>query len=110
MSKKLRPKFWSLGTNLGCAEPQFQDSSHEMFSKYIFLIVWGPNITPITVAFLVGAKNLTDLSNWCVVILLLLIKKGHEVYLACAHVGNKYRCIGSVKNASHVNGKATALG
>ena len=57
MRKLLRSKFWSQGTKMGYMGPGSQKALNQGFSKYQFLVIWGPYNLPVIVAFQVQAKN-----------------------------------------------------
>ena len=65
MRKILRPKFLSLGTNLGYLGPVSLQDVIVGFPRWLFLVIWGLYNYPILVAPQTHAKNPKTTEAWC---------------------------------------------
>ena len=65
MTKFLRPKIWSHGTNLGSLGPRSQKGLDETFSKEVSLLPSNLNKHPGVVVPLVEPKNLNQVASRC---------------------------------------------
>ena len=65
MRKKLRPKFWSHGTNLGSLGPLSRKAFLKIFSNVVFPGPWGPNKAAMISISPSHAKSLDQIPTWC---------------------------------------------
>ena len=63
--KNLKPKFGSLGTNLGYLGPASRQDIILGFPRWPILVIWGPYNYPILAAPQAHAKNLKTVGAWC---------------------------------------------
>ena len=65
MRKFVTKFFWSHGSVLGYLGPVSQQDPPLGFSRFQFLVIWGPNELPVLVASQTQAKKLKSIPAWC---------------------------------------------
>ena len=77
--KNLKPKFWSLGTNLGYLGPVSQQDIIIGFSQLQFLLILDPYDYSVLVALQTHAKNPKPAAAWCDIWHILASKVGSHL-------------------------------